>query len=207
MSPPVDPRAGAVAGLRAGEAVVLIDETGGVVAFAAETATPELVAFAVRHTEGFLRVAITDGDAARMDLPPMWVGSADTVAVDASACLSTGISARDRACAIRALASAGSGPADFTRPGHVVPTRARGRTADLTELAVSAGLRPAVVMSALSGRAVPTRLAGPDEAAEFAARYHLRLLPFAGVTKLGVAAGPNRRPLPESAEPTPAGGP
>jgi 3,4-dihydroxy 2-butanone 4-phosphate synthase/GTP cyclohydrolase II len=76
------------------------------------------------------------------------------VTVDARSGVSTGISAADRAHTIRLLASADTLPTDLSRPGHVVPLRARsggvlrraGHTEAAIDLAVMAGLRPAGVL-------------------------------------------------------------
>src|SRR5215475_10108178 len=103
----------AVADIAAGKAVVVIDdedrENEGDLIFAAEKATPELVAFMVRYTSGYLCVPLD--------------GTAYTVTVDAKKGVGTGISASDRATTMRALADPGAVPDDFTKPGHVVPLR------------------------------------------------------------------------------------
>ena len=86
-------------------------ENEGDLIFAAELATPELVAFMVRYTSGYICVPITEAEANRLDLPPMFHtnqdkrGTAYTVTVDAREGVSTGISATDRAQTIRLLAS------------------------------------------------------------------------------------------------------
>ena len=109
--------------------VVVIDdedrENEGDLIFAAELATPELVAFMVRYTSGYICVPITEADADRLDLPPMFRvnqdrrGTAYTVTVDAREGVTTGISASDRAHTIRLLADPS---ADCRR---LLPARAR----------------------------------------------------------------------------------
>jgi 3,4-dihydroxy 2-butanone 4-phosphate synthase/GTP cyclohydrolase II len=77
--------------------------------------------------------------------------------VDAREGVSTGISAADRAHTIRLLADPATVPADLSRPGHVVPLRARaggvlrrpGHTEAAIDLAVLAGARPAGVLCEL----------------------------------------------------------
>src|SRR5512142_1184938 len=113
----------AVADIAAGKAVVVIDdedrENEGDLIFAAEKATPELVAFMVRYTSGYICVPLTDTDCDRLELPPMYHtnqdkrGTAYTVSVDARENVTTGISAHDRAHTMRLLADADSGPAEF----------------------------------------------------------------------------------------------
>jgi 3,4-dihydroxy 2-butanone 4-phosphate synthase/GTP cyclohydrolase II len=154
----------AVADVAAGRPVIVVDdedrENEGDLIFAAEHATPELVAFMVRHTSGYICVPLTEAEADRLDLPPMYHtnqdrrGTAYAVTVDAREGVGTGISAADRARTIRLLAAPGTGPADLSRPGHVVPLRARaggvlrrpGHTEAAIDLAVLAGLRPAGVL-------------------------------------------------------------
>jgi 3,4-dihydroxy 2-butanone 4-phosphate synthase/GTP cyclohydrolase II len=154
----------AIADIAAGRPVIVVDdedrENEGDLIFAAEHATAELVAFMVRYTSGYICVPLTEEEADRLDLPPMFHtnqdrrGTAYAVTVDAREGVSTGISAADRARTIRLLASAATQPADLSRPGHVVPLRARpggvlrrpGHTEAAIDLAVLAGLRPAGVL-------------------------------------------------------------
>ncbi|GID27079.1 bifunctional 3,4-dihydroxy-2-butanone-4-phosphate synthase/GTP cyclohydrolase II [Paractinoplanes brasiliensis] len=151
----------AIADIAAGRAVIVVDnedrENEGDLIFAAEKATPELVAFMVRYTSGYICVPITEEEADRLDLPPMFHtnqdarGTAYAVTVDAREGVTTGISAADRARTIRLLASAETKPSDLSRPGHVVPLRAKpggvlrraGHTEAAIDLAELAGLRPA----------------------------------------------------------------
>src|SRR6201992_664108 len=124
-----------IADIAAGKPVVVIDdedrENEGDLIFAAELATPELVAFMVRYTSGYICVPISESDADRLDLPPMFRvnqdrrGTAYAVTVDAREGVSTGISAADRARTIRLLADPATSAADLARPGHGVPLRAR----------------------------------------------------------------------------------
>jgi 3,4-dihydroxy 2-butanone 4-phosphate synthase/GTP cyclohydrolase II len=154
----------AIADIAAGRPVIVVDdedrENEGDLIFAAEKATPELVAFMVRYTSGYICAPITEEEADRLDLPPMYHtnqdrrGTAYAVAVDASEGVSTGISAADRARTLRLLASADTRPTDLSRPGHVVPLRAKpggvlrrpGHTEAAIDLAVLAGMRPAGVL-------------------------------------------------------------
>ncbi|GIF08173.1 bifunctional 3,4-dihydroxy-2-butanone-4-phosphate synthase/GTP cyclohydrolase II [Actinoplanes siamensis] len=150
----------AIAEIRAGRPVIVVDdedrENEGDLIFAAEHATPELVAFMVRYTSGYICVAITESEADRLDLPPMYhtnqdkKGTAYAVAVDARSGVTTGISAADRARTISLLAASDTQPTDLSRPGHVVPLRAKaggvlrrpGHTEAAIDLAVLAGCRP-----------------------------------------------------------------
>ena len=95
----------AVADLAAGRPVVLVSEKRqdrGYLTIAAELASPAVVSFGVRFTSGFLRVALTPDQFVQLDLPLMVNPGPDilsrfyTVAVDAAADVTTGISATDR---------------------------------------------------------------------------------------------------------------
>jgi 3,4-dihydroxy 2-butanone 4-phosphate synthase / GTP cyclohydrolase II len=154
----------AIKDIAAGRPVIVVDdedrENEGDLIFAAEHATAELVAFMVRYTSGYICVPLPEDEADRLDLPPMFHtnqdarGTAYAVTVDAREGVSTGISAADRAHTIRLLASADTRPTDLSRPGHVVPLRAKaggvlrrpGHTEASIDLAVLAGLRPAGVL-------------------------------------------------------------
>jgi 3,4-dihydroxy 2-butanone 4-phosphate synthase/GTP cyclohydrolase II len=56
--------------------VIVVDdedrENEGDPIFAAEKATTELLTFMVRHTSGFICAPITEADANRLELPPMY---------------------------------------------------------------------------------------------------------------------------------------
>lgn len=183
----------AIAAISRGEAVVVVDnedrENEGDLIFAAEAATPELVAFMVRYTSGYICVALEDEDADRLDLPPMVArnqdarGTAYTVTVDA-ATGTTGISATSRAETLRRLASASTTVGDFTRPGHVVPLRARaggvlvrdGHTEASVDLARLAGMRPAGALCEIVSEQDPTDMARFDELREFADTHGLVMI-------------------------------
>ena len=65
----------AIADIAAGKAVVVVDsedrENEGDIIFAAEKATPELVAFMVRYSSGYICAPLTESDCDRLGLPPM----------------------------------------------------------------------------------------------------------------------------------------
>ncbi|MFC9902940.1 bifunctional 3,4-dihydroxy-2-butanone-4-phosphate synthase/GTP cyclohydrolase II [Rhodococcus sp. NPDC127593] len=187
----------AIADIAAGKAVVVVDdenrENEGDLVFAAEKATTELLAFMVRHTSGFVCVPLTGEDCDRLALPPMCTinqdkhGTAYTVTVDATAGIGTGISAADRATTIRVLADRDSGAHDLTRPGHVVPLRARdggvlaraGHTEAAVDLARLAGLRPSGVICEIVSRTEPGAMARADELRAFADEHRLAMIAIA----------------------------
>ena len=187
----------AIEDIRSGRAVVVVDdedrENEGDLIFAAELATPELVAFMVRYTSGYICVPLAESDCDRLDLPPMFHtnqdkrGTAYTVTVDAREGVSTGISASDRARTIRLLAAGDSRPEDFTRPGHCVPLRAReggvlrrtGHTEAAVDLARLAGLRPAGVLCELVSQKDEGDMARLEECKAFAAEHGLAIISIA----------------------------
>ena len=151
----------ALAAMRAGRAIVVVDdedrENEGDLIFAAGAASAELVGFMIRHTSGYICVAMTGDDLDRLGLPPMTAvnedrkGTAYAVSVDARDVESTGISAADRARTIKVLSDSATEPWELTRPGHVMPLRAvsggvlrrAGHTEAAVDLAHLAGLSPA----------------------------------------------------------------
>ncbi|MGI8664592.1 MAG: bifunctional 3,4-dihydroxy-2-butanone-4-phosphate synthase/GTP cyclohydrolase II [Jatrophihabitans sp.] len=193
----LDPIDRAVADMAAGKAVVVIDdedrENEGDLIFAAELATPELVAFMVRYTSGYICVPLTEDDADRLDLPPMFHtnqdkrGTAYTVTVDAREGVSTGISATDRSRTIRLLADPATTSAELTRPGHIVPLRAKdggvlrrpGHTEAAVDLAQLAGLRSAGVLCEVVSEKDPSGMARVDELRAFADEHGLALISIA----------------------------
>ncbi|MDH4159568.1 MAG: bifunctional 3,4-dihydroxy-2-butanone-4-phosphate synthase/GTP cyclohydrolase II [Actinomycetota bacterium] len=157
----------AVEELVAGRAVVVVDdedrENEGDLVFAAARATPELLAFMIKHTSGVVCVPMLGAHLDRLRIPPMTYVNEDrkktayTVSVDARDGVSTGISASDRSHTIRVLVDSATEPYELTRPGHVFPLRAvdegvlrrPGHTEAAVDLARLAGLTPAGVIAEL----------------------------------------------------------
>jgi 3,4-dihydroxy 2-butanone 4-phosphate synthase/GTP cyclohydrolase II len=125
----------ALVDLAAGRAIVVVDaedrENEGDLIFAAAHATPELLAFTIRHSSGVVCAPMPGGALDRLRVPLMTTRNTEamrtafTVTVDAASGVSTGISAADRARTLRVLADPVSRPRDLTQPGHVFPLRAR----------------------------------------------------------------------------------
>jgi 3,4-dihydroxy 2-butanone 4-phosphate synthase/GTP cyclohydrolase II len=154
----------ALVALREGRPILVADDEGreneGDVVMAAELATQAWLAWAVRHTSGFLCAPMTNEIADGLDLPLMVPNSQDarrtayTISVDAAERVTTGISAGDRAHTLRTLAHPASTPTSLIRPGHVLPLRAvdggvrerAGHTEAAVELMRLAGLRPVAMI-------------------------------------------------------------
>jgi len=121
----------ALAAYKNGDLIIVTDdadrENEGDLMILAEKATPEKVAFMVRHTTGILCVAMTHERARTLHLPLMVEENQDskktafTVSVDYKPGITTGVSAQERSNTVRALANASSVASDFIRPGHVFP--------------------------------------------------------------------------------------
>ena len=114
-----------------GDVIIVTDdadrENEGDLMLLAEKATPEKVAFMVRHTTGILCVAMTAERARTLRLPLMVEENQDskktafTVSVDYKVGITTGVSATERANTVRALSDSAVAHSDFIRPGHIFP--------------------------------------------------------------------------------------
>ncbi|CAA2993525.1 bifunctional riboflavin biosynthesis RIBA 1, chloroplastic-like [Olea europaea subsp. europaea] len=146
--------------------VVVVDdedrENEGDLIMAASKVTPEAMAFIVKHGTGIVCASMKEEDLERLQLPLMVtqkeneekLSTAFTISVDAKHDTTTGVSARDRATTVLALASKDSEPEDFNRPGHIFPLKYReggvlkraGHTEAAVDLAMLAGLDPVGVL-------------------------------------------------------------
>ena len=114
-----------------GDLIIVTDdadrENEGDLMLLAEKATPEKVAFMVRHTTGILCVALTQERARQLRLPLMVEENQDskktafTVSVDYKVGITTGVSAQERSNTVWALANSSVTHSDFIRPGHIFP--------------------------------------------------------------------------------------
>ena len=176
---------------QAGRMFILVDdedrENEGDLIIPAQFATPQALAFMMRHARGLICLAMTAEQIGRLNLPMMAVANqqrhqtAFTVSIDAKDGILTGISARDRAHTIAAAINPGSGPGQVVTPGHVFPLMARpggalvraGHTEAAVDIARMAGLLPAgVICEIMNEDGSMARL--PDLVA-FAQRHALKL--------------------------------
>jgi len=157
----------ALAAIRDGQALVVVDdehrENEGDLIFAASKATPELMAFMVRYSSGYVCAPVTGELLDRLVIPLMTphnrerMRTAYTISVDARDGITTGISAADRARTVRTLADSATESFELTQPGHVLPLRAMpggvlqrpGHTEAAVDLTRLAGLTPAGVIGEL----------------------------------------------------------
>ncbi len=182
----------AIQAIAAGELVVVVDdmdrENEGDLIMAASKASPENVAFMIRHTSGILCVPMTAARADELNLAPMVANNIDplrtafTVSVDYRHGMTTGISAAERTNTITALANGNVTGADFIRPGHIFPLIARqggvlarsGHTEAGVDLASMAGLPAAGVLAEIvNDDGTVKRL---PELIEFAKEHRLKII-------------------------------
>jgi 3,4-dihydroxy 2-butanone 4-phosphate synthase/GTP cyclohydrolase II len=186
----------AIDAIARGELVVVTDdddrENEGDLVIAASHATPEKMAFILRHCCGIVCAPMPPDMARRFNLAPMVsandapLGTAFTVSVDVRHGLTTGISAEQRTNTVRALANNNMGPADFVRPGHVFPLVAKeggvlmrsGHTEAAVDLCRLAGLPPVGVICELVNKDDGTVMAGA-QIHEFAKTHGLKRISVA----------------------------
>ena len=189
---PFSPVEDAVAEIRAGRMVIVLDdedrENEGDLVMAAQKCTAADVAFMRRHCSGVICVPMTAERLTELELPQMVdrneakLGTAFTVTVDAREAITTGISAADRARTIAVLADPQTTRADLAVPGHVFPLRAReggvlvraGQTEASVDLARLAGLAPAGVICEITNE--DGSMARLPELRRFATKHGLRMI-------------------------------
>ncbi|MBK9273118.1 MAG: bifunctional 3,4-dihydroxy-2-butanone-4-phosphate synthase/GTP cyclohydrolase II [Flavobacteriales bacterium] len=161
----LDPIEEAIADIRAGKVVIVVDdedrENEGDLLTAARNATPEVVNFMARHGRGLICAPLTEERCDQLGLGLMVHDNTAlhetpfTVSVDVKGRgTTTGISAQDRAATIQALIDPTTTAADLARPGHIFPLKARnggvlrrtGHTEAAVDLARLAGFEPAGVI-------------------------------------------------------------
>ncbi|WAE64999.1 bifunctional 3,4-dihydroxy-2-butanone-4-phosphate synthase/GTP cyclohydrolase II [Streptomyces cavourensis] len=216
----LDPVEQAIRDIAAGRPVVVVDdedrENEGDLVIAAEMATPEIVAFMMSECRGLICAPMASDELERLELPQMVADNTEsmqtafTVSVDASAAhgVTTGISAADRATTLRMLAGGVAGPADFVRPGHIFPLRARsggvlvrnGHTEAAVDLARLAGLRPAGAIVEIAGED-GTMLRLP-ELVPFARKHGLTIISIEDLIAYRRSAEPTVRREAETRLPT-----
>jgi 3,4-dihydroxy 2-butanone 4-phosphate synthase / GTP cyclohydrolase II len=198
----LDPRlservAGAIAEVRAGKMIVLVDdedrENEGDLTMAAQFVTPEAINFMATHGRGLICVTLSEDQVQRLELPMMQtpgrvgppLGTAFTLSIEARQGVTTGISAADRAHTIRVASNPGARVSDIVTPGHVFPLRARkggvlvrtGQTEGSVDLARLADLTPAGVICEIMNE--DGTMARMPDLERFAHKHGLRILTIA----------------------------
>jgi 3,4-dihydroxy 2-butanone 4-phosphate synthase/GTP cyclohydrolase II len=189
---PFDSIEAAIADVRAGKMVVVLDdedrENEGDLVMAAQMVTPAAINFMRKHAGGLICVPMPGSRLDELHIPQMVRDNtavhetAFTVSVEARGLTTTGISAHDRAATITRLLDSEAKPADFLRPGHTFPLRAReggvlvraGQTEAAVDLARLAGLFPAgVICEVMADDGTMERLEGLRG---YADRHELKLI-------------------------------
>lgn len=151
----------AIEALRKGQGVIIVDdydrENEGDLIYAADSITPEKIAFMLRYTSGIICLSLSKQRADELDIPLMInkennsssYATPFTISIEAKEGVTTGVSAHDRCQTILTAVNAKM-PGELARPGHIFPLIAhekgvfgrRGHTEgsyDLVKLAGSHG--------------------------------------------------------------------
>ncbi|MBO5950761.1 MAG: bifunctional 3,4-dihydroxy-2-butanone-4-phosphate synthase/GTP cyclohydrolase II [Fibrobacteraceae bacterium] len=154
----------AIEDFRNGKFLIVVDdedrENEGDFIIAAEKITPEHVNFMLKEGRGVLCAPLPISRCRELGLTRQTaentsiLGTPFTIMVDKIEGCTTGVSAKDRAATIQALADPNSTPSTFGRPGHISPLYAQeegvlrraGHTEAAVDLARLAGLRPAAAL-------------------------------------------------------------
>ncbi|MBE9051713.1 bifunctional 3,4-dihydroxy-2-butanone-4-phosphate synthase RibB/GTP cyclohydrolase II RibA [Nostocales cyanobacterium LEGE 11386] len=192
-----DPIDAALADLKAGRVIVVVDdenrENEGDLICAAQFATPDMINFMAVEARGLICLAMTGDRLDELDLPLMVSNITDTnqtaftVSIDAGPHLgvSTGISAEDRARTIQVTLNPATQPSDLRRPGHIFPIRARaggvlkraGHTEAAVDLSRLAGLYPAGVICEIQNP--DGSMARLPQLIEYAQHHNLKIISIA----------------------------
>lgn len=189
-SSPLSSLQAAIADIAKGKPIIVVDdedrENEGDLIVAAEKITPEIVNFFASEAKGLICTPVDPEIAERLNFHPM-VADTDpdacnfSVSVDARVGIETGISAADRALTIKKIMDPKSIPADFVRPGHVFPLRAKkggclvraGHTEASVDLCKLAGLAGgAVICEIMNADGTMARL---PQLLEFARKHDLKI--------------------------------
>ncbi len=123
-----------IAEIAKGRLVIVADDPGreneADLIGSASLSTAETIAFMATHGRGLICAPLTAARVEALNLPPMSrrnreeYRTAFTVSVDASAGITTGISAADRSLTIQLLADQQASSESLVQPGHVFPLQA-----------------------------------------------------------------------------------
>jgi 3,4-dihydroxy 2-butanone 4-phosphate synthase/GTP cyclohydrolase II len=181
----------AIADLKHGKMVIVVDdpdrENEGDVILAGQFVTPEAVNFMIKDARGLICIPTTYERLQQLGIERMVRQNRETfktdfqVSVDAAKGVTTGISAADRAEAIRIMADPAATPEDLVQPGHVFPLRAKpggvlqraGHTEAAVDLVRMAGCRPVgVICEILNDDGTMARL---PQLIKFAKKHKLKI--------------------------------
>tara|TARA_Y100000589_G_scaffold76601_1_gene70393 strand:- start:1699 stop:3423 length:1725 start_codon:yes stop_codon:yes gene_type:complete len=196
-----DPISDALAAIRNGECVIVVDdenrENEGDLICAAQFATPQQINFMATEGRGLICLAMQGEKLDELDLPLMVDRNTDsnqtafTVSIDAGPeyNVSTGISAEDRAKTIQVAINPKTSPDDLRRPGHVFPLRAKkggvlkraGHTEAAVDLAFLSGLYPAGVICEIQNQ--DGSMSRLPELSKYAKQWGMKLISIADLIR------------------------
>lgn len=184
----------AIEDIRAGKMVVVIDdedrENEGDLLMAAEKVTPEAINFMATYGRGLICMPVIGSRLDELGIGQMVGDNSDpmctafTVSIDAE-CVTTGISAPERAKTVQVVLDEKTTAADIRRPGHIFPLRYReggvlrraGHTEASVDLARLAGLYPAGVICEIMNE--DGTMARTPQLIEFVKKHGLKLITIA----------------------------
>jgi 3,4-dihydroxy 2-butanone 4-phosphate synthase / GTP cyclohydrolase II len=193
----------AIAAYKKGDIIIIVDdedrENEGDLACAAQLCTPEKINFMAKHGRGLICATLEGRRLDELAIPMMVCDNtsrfetAFTDSVDAAQGTTTGISAADRALTIQKLVDPSSKSADFVRPGHMFPLRAReggvlvrsGQTEASVDIARLAGLYPAGVICEIMNE--DGTMARMPQLREFAKEHGLIIVAIADLIRYRTA--------------------
>ncbi len=182
---------------RRGKPVLVLDDAGreneGDIFLAAESATPEQVAFLMREARGLICVSISPDAAARLNLPLQVTTNNSrhqtpfAISVDHREVAGQGVTAAARAHTMRKIADPASVASDFVVPGHVFPLIAnelgvlgrQGHTEGVFDMARLAGLQPAGVLCEVLNP--DGTMARGGQIVEFSRRHGIKITTIAAI--------------------------
>ncbi|MCD6039663.1 MAG: ribBA [Gammaproteobacteria bacterium] len=184
----------AIEDLRQGKMIILTDhpdrENEADFIFPAETLTPDIMNFIIRHSSGIVCLSLFEEQLKQLDLPYMVPPHKNTslcrtpftVSIDARDHITTGVSAEDRVKTVQAAIGDKAKPEELVRPGHIFPLHAKkggvlertGHTEGAIDLVRLAGFKPAAVLcEVMNPDGTMTKGA---QLTAFAKQHHLRIL-------------------------------
>ncbi len=196
---PFAPVEAAVAAIRRGDMVIVVDdedrENEGDLTMAADRVSPAAINFMAKHGRGLICLPMTGERLDQLEIPLMVTHNstrfetAFCVPIEAKRGTSTGISAADRAATVVAAINPKTRPSDLARPGHMFPLRARdggvlvraGQTEAAVDLARIAGLKPAGVICEIMNE--DGTMARVPALAKFAKKHKLLMITIADLIR------------------------
>ncbi|OGS43815.1 MAG: bifunctional 3,4-dihydroxy-2-butanone 4-phosphate synthase/GTP cyclohydrolase II [Elusimicrobia bacterium RIFOXYD2_FULL_34_15] len=187
----------AISDFKKGKAVIIVDdpsrENEGDIVYAADKITSAKVNFMAKFGRGLICIAVEGKRLDELKIGPMIRNGVEvreaafTVSIDARKGITTGISAHDRALAVKTITNQKSKPEDFIKPGHIFPLRYKeggvlvraGHTEASIDMAKLAGLYPAgVICEIMNENGTMARL---PQLMSFAKKHKLKIITIAQI--------------------------